>query len=221
MHMSGESLIIVVLVGIIAGWLAGQITRGADFGLVGDLIIGILGAFIGSWLLPQLGIQLAAGMVAAIANSTIGAVILLFALGLLRGRGAFSRCGWSRRWQAERCEAALGPVRPCFAQDAGQQSVPKGILVFKLGPLGSYFAGIATVVIALSAGFAGGARVGSSWGSIERLPGGATNEIRPMLTERREIPLVQAVAPEPPDERAIVANAKADKAAAARKGAPA
>jgi hypothetical protein len=91
--------------------------------------------------------------------------------------------------------------------------------VFKLGPLGSYFAGIATVVIALSAGFAGGARVGSSWGSIERLPGGATNEIRPMLTERREIPLVQAVAPEPPDERAIVANAKADKAAAARKGA--
>jgi uncharacterized membrane protein YeaQ/YmgE (transglycosylase-associated protein family) len=98
MHMSGESLIIVVLVGIIAGWLAGQITRGAGFGLVGDLIIGILGAFIGSWLLPQLGIQLAAGMVAAIANSTIGAVILLFALGLLRGRGAFSRWGWSRRW---------------------------------------------------------------------------------------------------------------------------
>ena len=52
MHMSGESLIIVVLVGIIAGWLAGQIMRGAGFGLVGDLIIGILGAFIGSWLLP-------------------------------------------------------------------------------------------------------------------------------------------------------------------------
>ena len=65
MHMSGESLLIVILVGIIAGWLAGQIMRGAGFGLVGDLIIGIIGAFIGSWLLPQLGIRLGAGMVAA------------------------------------------------------------------------------------------------------------------------------------------------------------
>ena len=98
MQMSGESLIIVVLVGIIAGWLAGQIMRGAGFGLVGDLIIGILGAFIGSWLLPKLGIRLGAGMVAAIANATIGAIVLLLVLGLLRGRGAFSRWGWSRRW---------------------------------------------------------------------------------------------------------------------------
>jgi len=92
--------------------------------------------------------------------------------------------------------------------------------VFTLSPLGSYFAGIATVVIALSAGFAGGAHVGSSWGRIEHLPAAATNEIRPMLTERREISLlVQAVASEPLDERAIVAKAKADKAAAARKDA--
>ena len=106
-----------------------------------------------------------------------------------------------------------------LAQDAGQQSVPKGILVFKVSALGSYCAGIATVVIALSAGFAGGAHVGSSWGSVERLPAGTTNESRPMLTDRREIPLVQAVAPEPPDEHAIVAKAKADKAAAARKDA--
>ena len=96
--MSGESLIIVVLVGIVAGWLAGQIMRGAGFGLVGDLIIGILGAFIGSWLLPQLGVRLGAGMVAAIANATIGAVILLFVLCLLRGRGAFSSWGWGPRW---------------------------------------------------------------------------------------------------------------------------
>jgi hypothetical protein len=91
--------------------------------------------------------------------------------------------------------------------------------VFKVSPLGSYFAGIATVVIALSAGFAGGAHVGSSWGSVERLPAGAATENRLMLTERREIPLVQAVAAEPPDERAIAPKAKADKAAAARKDA--
>jgi hypothetical protein len=97
--------------------------------------------------------------------------------------------------------------------------------VFKVSPLGSYFAGIATVVIALSAGFAGGAHVGSSWGRIERLPAATTHESRPILeVQRREIPLVQAVALDPTDEQATAAKGKADtaranKAAAARKDA--
>lgn len=55
MHMSGESLLIILVVGLIAGWLAGQIVQGAGFGIVGDLLIGIAGAFIGSWLLLQRG----------------------------------------------------------------------------------------------------------------------------------------------------------------------
>ena len=109
--MSGESLLIILLVGVIAGWLAGQIMRGAGFGLVGDLIIGILGAFIGSWLLPQFGVRLGAGMVAAIANATIGAVILLFVLGLLRGRGAFSSWGWGRRLGGRRGRTPPGRTR--------------------------------------------------------------------------------------------------------------
>ena len=96
MYMSGESLIVIVLVGVIAGWLAGQIMRGTGFGLIGDLIIGIIGAFIGGWLLPQLGIHLGAGMVAAIINATIGAMLLLFVLSLIRGRGGFWRRGWGR-----------------------------------------------------------------------------------------------------------------------------
>jgi hypothetical protein len=50
MLMSGESLLIILLVGLIAGWLAGQIVQGTGFGIVGDLLIGIVGAFIGSWL---------------------------------------------------------------------------------------------------------------------------------------------------------------------------
>jgi uncharacterized membrane protein YeaQ/YmgE (transglycosylase-associated protein family) len=50
MHMSGESLLIILVVGLIAGWLAGQIVQGTGFGIVGDLLIGIAGAFIGSWL---------------------------------------------------------------------------------------------------------------------------------------------------------------------------
>ena len=91
MHMSGESLLIILVVGLIAGWLAGQIVQGTGFGIVGDLIIGIVGAFIGSWLLPQLGIHLGAGIVAAIINATIGALILLLIIRLVRGGG-----GWRR-----------------------------------------------------------------------------------------------------------------------------
>ena len=93
MHMSSESLLIILLVGLIAGWLAGQIVQGTGFGIVGDLIIGIIGAFIGSWLLPQLGIHLGAGIVAAIVNATIGALILLLIIKLVRGGG-----GWRRSW---------------------------------------------------------------------------------------------------------------------------
>src|SRR3954464_7149037 len=97
MHMSGESLLIILLVGIVAGWLAGQIVQGTGFGLVGDLVVGIIGAFIGSWVLPRLGIHLGTGLVAAIANATIGAILLLLTIKLVRG-GARPRWGWGRRW---------------------------------------------------------------------------------------------------------------------------
>jgi uncharacterized membrane protein YeaQ/YmgE (transglycosylase-associated protein family) len=85
--MSGEALAVILVVGIVAGWLAGQIWQGTGFGLVGDLVIGIVGAFIGNWLLPQLGIHLGVGLVAAIVNAVIGALVLLFLLSLIRGRG--------------------------------------------------------------------------------------------------------------------------------------
>ena len=97
MHMSNESLLIILGVGLIAGWLAGQIVQGTGFGIVGDLIIGIVGAFIGSWLLPQLGIHLGSGIIAAIINATIGALILLLISRLVRG-GGILRGRWGRRW---------------------------------------------------------------------------------------------------------------------------
>ena len=53
MQLSTESLLIILVVGLVAGWLAGVIVRGAGFGLVGNLAVGVVGAFIGSWLLPQ------------------------------------------------------------------------------------------------------------------------------------------------------------------------
>jgi uncharacterized membrane protein YeaQ/YmgE (transglycosylase-associated protein family) len=63
MNMSSEGLLVILFVGLVAGWLAGQIVRGTGFGIIGDLIVGILGAFIGSWLLPQLGIHLGTGVI--------------------------------------------------------------------------------------------------------------------------------------------------------------
>lgn len=87
MHMSNESLIIIIAVGVVAGWLAGQIVQGTGFGILGDLIVGIAGAFVGSWVLPQFHIHLGAGIVAEIINATIGAVLLLFVIGLVRGGG--------------------------------------------------------------------------------------------------------------------------------------
>jgi uncharacterized membrane protein YeaQ/YmgE (transglycosylase-associated protein family) len=93
MHLSTESLLIIVLVGLVAGWLAGQIVQGTGLGLLGDIVVGIVGAFIGNWLLPQLHIALGAGVLAAILNATIGAIVLLVIIKLIRGGGR----SWRRR----------------------------------------------------------------------------------------------------------------------------
>jgi len=87
MSMSTESILVILLVGIVAGWLAGKIVRGAGFGLIGDLLVGIAGAFVASWLFPRFGIPLGTGIVSAIIYSALGAVILLLVVGLIRGRG--------------------------------------------------------------------------------------------------------------------------------------
>ena len=73
--MTVEAILIILLVGAIAGWLAGLIVRGTGFGLIGDIIVGIVGAFIAGWLLPRIGIVIGGGIVGAIINATIGAVI--------------------------------------------------------------------------------------------------------------------------------------------------
>jgi uncharacterized membrane protein YeaQ/YmgE (transglycosylase-associated protein family) len=96
MYLSGQSILVIIVVGIIAGWLAAKIVDGVGFGLIADLLLGIVGAFIGDWLLPRVGLHLGAGIVDLIINATIGAIILLFVLRLLRG-GGFRR-GWGRRW---------------------------------------------------------------------------------------------------------------------------
>jgi uncharacterized membrane protein YeaQ/YmgE (transglycosylase-associated protein family) len=97
MHLSNQSLLVIIVVGLVAGWLAGVLIRGSGFGLIGDVVIGWLGALIGNWLLPQLHIHLGDGIVAMIMNALIGAVLLLVVIRLLHGNSIFKR-RWGRRW---------------------------------------------------------------------------------------------------------------------------
>ena len=82
--MALEAIIIILIVGAVAGWLAGLIVRGMGFGLIGNIVVGIVGAFIAGWLLPRIGIVIGGGTIASIINATIGAVVLLVILGLIR-----------------------------------------------------------------------------------------------------------------------------------------
>jgi len=84
--MSLETLIIWLIVGAIAGFLAGLIVKGYGLGLVGNIVVGIVGAVLAGWLLPQLGLSFSVGspIVTTILYATIGAVILLLLIGLVR-----------------------------------------------------------------------------------------------------------------------------------------
>jgi uncharacterized membrane protein YeaQ/YmgE (transglycosylase-associated protein family) len=97
MYMSNESLLVILVVGVVAGWLAGQIVSGGGFGLLGDLVVGVIGAFIGDWILPRLGVHLGVGTISLIINATVGAIILLIVLRLISGGGGW-RTRFSRRW---------------------------------------------------------------------------------------------------------------------------
>jgi uncharacterized membrane protein YeaQ/YmgE (transglycosylase-associated protein family) len=78
-----QAIIIWLIVGGVAGWLAGQVVKGHGFGLVGNIVVGIVGAFLAGWLLPSLGLGLT-GIVGAIVYAAIGAIILLFLIGLFK-----------------------------------------------------------------------------------------------------------------------------------------
>jgi uncharacterized membrane protein YeaQ/YmgE (transglycosylase-associated protein family) len=71
------SIIIWLVIGAIAGWLAGLLVKGGGFGLIGDIVVGIIGGFIGGWLAGVLGITIGSGLIASIITAVIGAVILL------------------------------------------------------------------------------------------------------------------------------------------------
>jgi len=82
--MTIEALIIWLVIGAVAGWLAGLIVKGYGFGRIGNIVVGIVGAVLAGWLLPLVGFVLVGGVIAAIINAVIGAVILLVVIGLFR-----------------------------------------------------------------------------------------------------------------------------------------
>lgn len=76
--------IVVLVVGALAGWLAGTLMKGRGFGLLGNLVVGIIGAFLGSHLFAALGVHLASGLLGSLITAVIGAMVLLFVVGLIK-----------------------------------------------------------------------------------------------------------------------------------------
>ena len=73
-----------ILIGLAAGWLAGQLMKGGGFGVIGDIIVGVIGALLGGFLFGALGIFPGGGLLGSLIVATIGAIILLFLLRLIK-----------------------------------------------------------------------------------------------------------------------------------------
>jgi uncharacterized membrane protein YeaQ/YmgE (transglycosylase-associated protein family) len=82
--MQVEALLILLLIGAAAGFLAGIIVKGYGFGVIGNIVVGIVGAVLGGWLLPQLGLFPGGNIIGQIISATIGAVILLTLISFVR-----------------------------------------------------------------------------------------------------------------------------------------
>ena len=99
--MSNESLLMTIVVGGVAGWLAGLVTRGSGYGVVGDVVVGLLGAFVGNWLLRATNFSFNLGMpiLNRVVVALVGAVVLMFVVGMLRPRSLWERTSdvWRRR----------------------------------------------------------------------------------------------------------------------------
>ncbi|MDP2737815.1 MAG: GlsB/YeaQ/YmgE family stress response membrane protein [Pseudorhodobacter sp.] len=82
--MTLTTILVIVIIGALAGWLAGLIVKGYGFGLLGNIVVGIVGAFIAGLLFPRLGVSLGSGIAGSVLHATIGAVILLLLIKVIR-----------------------------------------------------------------------------------------------------------------------------------------
>jgi len=88
------SLLWFVIIGAVAGWLAGQFMKGSGFGLIGDIIVGIIGSFLGGYVFRKVGLEIGHGLVGTLIVAFIGAVLLLFIVRLFTGHRTGRRL-WS------------------------------------------------------------------------------------------------------------------------------
>lgn len=77
------NLLIFLVIGALAGWLAGVVLKGRGFGILVNMVVGVLGAFFGGWLLPRLGVSFG-GDIGLFITAFIGAVVLLAIIGLIK-----------------------------------------------------------------------------------------------------------------------------------------
>ena len=78
------NIIWFLVVGLVAGWLAGVLVKGGGFGLIGDLIVGVIGAVLGGFLFSTFGVSIGGGLIGSIVVATIGAVVLLFIVRVIK-----------------------------------------------------------------------------------------------------------------------------------------
>lgn len=89
--MTLEMLVMWIVVGLVAGWLAGIVMKGGGYGLIGDIVLGLVGSIVGSWIFRALGVYPRAGMLALILVAFIGAAIVIVAGRALRGGRGYAR----------------------------------------------------------------------------------------------------------------------------------
>ena len=82
--MGGYSIIAWLIIGGVAGWLAGLVMQGGGYGLIGDIVIGIIGSVVAGWLFGSFGIAAGSGIIGSIIAAAIGAIVLIFVLRLIR-----------------------------------------------------------------------------------------------------------------------------------------
>jgi uncharacterized membrane protein YeaQ/YmgE (transglycosylase-associated protein family) len=99
--MSNESILMIIVIGAVAGWLAGLLLRGTGYGIIGDVVVGLIGAFVGNWLLrtTHVSVNLGSPIADRVVISVVGAVLLMLVVGLVRPRSLRERLSnvWRRR----------------------------------------------------------------------------------------------------------------------------
>ncbi len=84
LHLPYQSLAVILSVGLVAGWIAAKFMTKYGMGIVGDVIVGVIGAYIGNWLAPRLGVHSGTGLLRTGLNATLGAILLLSLVCLIR-----------------------------------------------------------------------------------------------------------------------------------------